>query len=93
MREVHDTHGRCERRDGFDHYERFSKSICMTAISKILYERTLLQKLDPKMLQRLETAVSKSEYSQGKRLKVIPKVKRARIICFFAEANTSQGQS
>ncbi|MCJ1352199.1 MAG: ATP synthase F0 subcomplex subunit OSCP atp5 [Icmadophila ericetorum] len=32
------------------------------------------QKLDTKTLQRLETAVSKSEYSQGKKLKVIPKV-------------------
>ncbi|CAD6593729.1 MAG: ATP synthase F0 subcomplex subunit OSCP atp5 [Alectoria sarmentosa] len=35
---------------------------------------TSASKLDPKTLQRLETAVSKSEYSQGKKLKVIPKV-------------------
>ena len=41
----------------------------------LIDERTHLQKLDPKTLQRLETAVSKSEYSQGKKLKVIPKVK------------------
>ena len=33
------------------------------------------QKLDNKTLQRLETAISKSDYSQGKRLKVIPKVR------------------
>ena len=33
-----------------------------------------LQKLDGKTMQRLETAVSKSEYSQGKKLKVVPKV-------------------
>ncbi|KAL6717472.1 ATP synthase F0 subcomplex subunit OSCP atp5 [Lecanora helva] len=33
-----------------------------------------MQKLDPKTLQRLEAAVAKSEYSQGKKLKVIPKV-------------------
>lgn len=33
-----------------------------------------MQKLDLKTLQRLETAVAKSEYSQGKRLKVVPKV-------------------
>lgn len=37
--------------------------------------RDSLQKLDPKTIQRLETAVSKSDYSQGKKLKVIPKVK------------------
>jgi len=35
---------------------------------------TSAQKLDPKTLQRLETAVAKSEYSQGKKLKVVPKV-------------------
>ena len=33
-----------------------------------------MQKLDAKTMQRLETAVSKSEYSQGKKLKVVPKV-------------------
>ena len=33
-----------------------------------------MQKLDGKTMQRLETAVSKSEYSQGKKLKVVPKV-------------------
>ena len=33
-----------------------------------------LQKLDQKTLQRLEIAVAKSEYSQGKKLKVVPKV-------------------
>ncbi|KAL8777463.1 MAG: hypothetical protein Q9213_007852 [Squamulea squamosa] len=31
-------------------------------------------KLDNKMLQRLETAIAKSDYSQGKKLKVVPKV-------------------
>ncbi|MCJ1274736.1 ATP synthase F0 subcomplex subunit OSCP atp5 [Puttea exsequens] len=35
---------------------------------------TSAQKLDQKTIQRLETAVSKSEYSQGKKLKVVPKV-------------------
>ncbi|MCJ1338567.1 ATP synthase F0 subcomplex subunit OSCP atp5 [Bachmanniomyces sp. S44760] len=35
---------------------------------------TSAQKLDGKTLQRLESAVSKSEYSQGKKLKVISKV-------------------
>ncbi|MCJ1227170.1 ATP synthase F0 subcomplex subunit OSCP atp5 [Toensbergia leucococca] len=35
---------------------------------------TSASKLDPKTLQRLETAVAKSEYSQGKKLKVVPKV-------------------
>lgn len=33
-----------------------------------------MKKLDTKTLQRLETVVSKSEYSSGKKLKVIPKV-------------------
>lgn len=33
-----------------------------------------LQDLDPKLLRRLETAVGKSEYSQGKKLKVVTKV-------------------
>ena len=33
-----------------------------------------IQKLDQKTLQRLETAITKSEYSQGKKLKVVPKV-------------------
>lgn len=32
------------------------------------------QKLDPRILQRLETVVSKSEYSYGKKLKVVTKV-------------------
>lgn len=32
------------------------------------------KKLDSKFIQRLETAVAKSEYSQGKKLKVVPKV-------------------
>ncbi|KAI4113930.1 MAG: hypothetical protein LQ345_005189 [Seirophora villosa] len=35
---------------------------------------TSAAKLDSKTLQRLEAAVAKSEYSQGKRLKVAPKV-------------------
>ncbi|MCJ1313302.1 ATP synthase F0 subcomplex subunit OSCP atp5 [Agyrium rufum] len=35
---------------------------------------TSAAKLDPKTLQRLEAAASKSEYSQGKKLKVVPKV-------------------
>ena len=34
----------------------------------------MCQKLDQKILQRLETAVAKSEYSQGQRLKVVTKV-------------------
>lgn len=33
-----------------------------------------MQKLDDRTLKRLETAVAKSEYSQGKRLKVVSKV-------------------
>lgn len=33
-----------------------------------------IQRLDQKTIQRLEAAVSKSEYSQGKKLKVVPKV-------------------
>lgn len=33
-----------------------------------------MKKLDTKTLQRLETAVAKSEYSQGKKLKVVTKV-------------------
>ena len=32
------------------------------------------QKLDSKLQQRLETAIGKSEYSQGKKLKVVTKV-------------------
>ena len=39
------------------------------------------QRLDQKTLQRLETAVSKSEYSQGKRLKVVSKVRLPLRIC------------
>ncbi|KAL8940752.1 MAG: hypothetical protein Q9211_002124 [Gyalolechia sp. 1 TL-2023] len=35
---------------------------------------TSAAKLDSKILQRLETAVAKSEYSQGKKLKVVSKV-------------------
>ncbi|KAL8764888.1 MAG: hypothetical protein Q9209_007836 [Squamulea sp. 1 TL-2023] len=35
---------------------------------------TSAAKLDNKLLQRLETAVAKSDYSQGKKLKVVPKV-------------------
>ncbi|EEP81543.1 ATP synthase F1, delta subunit [Uncinocarpus reesii 1704] len=35
---------------------------------------TSAQKLDQKTLQRLENAVAKSEYSQGKKLKVVSKV-------------------
>ncbi|ETI26459.1 ATP synthase F1, delta subunit [Cladophialophora carrionii CBS 160.54] len=35
---------------------------------------TSAAKLDDKMLRRLETAISKSEYSQGKKLKVVTKV-------------------
>ncbi|KAL9095147.1 MAG: hypothetical protein Q9163_006529 [Psora crenata] len=35
---------------------------------------TSAQKLDQKTLHRLETAIAKSEYSQGKKLKVISKV-------------------
>ncbi len=32
------------------------------------------QKLEDKVLRRLEAAIAKSEYSQGKKLKVVPKV-------------------
>lgn len=35
---------------------------------------TSATKLEPKLLQRLETAVAKSEYSQGKKLKTVTKV-------------------
>ncbi|EEH23015.1 ATP synthase F1, delta subunit [Paracoccidioides brasiliensis Pb03] len=35
---------------------------------------TSAQRLDAKTLQRLEAAVAKSEYSQGKKLKVVPKI-------------------
>ncbi|EGD93627.1 ATP synthase oligomycin sensitivity conferral protein [Trichophyton tonsurans CBS 112818] len=35
---------------------------------------TSAQKLDQKTIQRLETAIAKSEYSQGKKLKVVTKV-------------------
>ncbi|PGH12792.1 ATP synthase F1, delta subunit [Helicocarpus griseus UAMH5409] len=35
---------------------------------------TSAQKLDAKTLQRLESAVAKSEYSQGKKLKVVSKI-------------------
>jgi len=34
----------------------------------------LPQKLEDKLLRRLEAALSKSEYSQGKKLKVVTKV-------------------
>ena len=40
-----------------------------------LYLYQMGQKLDNKTLQRLEVAVAKSEYSQGKKLKVVPKVR------------------
>lgn len=33
-----------------------------------------LQELDNKTIQRIEKAVAKSEYSQGKKLKVVTKV-------------------
>ena len=46
----------------------------LTGPTTMLICRPLAKKLDPKLLQRLETAISKSEYSQGKKLKVIPKV-------------------
>ncbi|KAL9618521.1 MAG: hypothetical protein Q9160_006777 [Pyrenula sp. 1 TL-2023] len=35
---------------------------------------TSAARLDPKLLQRIETAVAKSEYSQGKKLKVVTKI-------------------
>ena len=40
----------------------------------ILTNLCLVQKLDDKTLRRLETAVSKSEYSQGKKLKTVTRV-------------------
>ena len=36
---------------------------------------TSFKKLDVKTLQRLESAIAKSEYSQGKKLKVVTKVR------------------
>lgn len=48
-----------------------------------------VQKLDTKTLQRLETAVAKSEYSQGKKLKVVTKVGRpGRSFSFAVENRT-----
>lgn len=35
---------------------------------------TTIQELDTKTISRLEKAVAKSEYSQGKKLKVVAKV-------------------
>ena len=75
MREIHNAYGCCKRGDRFDYYERFRKSTTERLRLSGINDRIHLQKLDPKTLQRLETAVSKSEYSQGKKLKVIPKVK------------------
>ena len=49
----------------------------------------LWQKLDPKTLQRLETAVAKSEYSQGKKLKVVPKVCVKHELRLFAKTDSS----
>ncbi|KAI4155874.1 MAG: hypothetical protein LQ340_000704 [Diploschistes diacapsis] len=43
-------------------------------VEMVVTSAAVEQKLDPKTLQRLETAVAKSEYSQGKKLKVVPKV-------------------
>lgn len=54
-----------------------------------------IKKLDTKTLQRLETAIAKSEYSQGMRLKVITKVRvkrRAhndRKLIFLTQVNPS----
>jgi F-type H+-transporting ATPase subunit O len=33
-----------------------------------------VQELDNKTMKRIETAIGKSEYSQGKKLKVVPRV-------------------
>lgn len=41
------------------------------------------QKLDTRTLQRLETVVSKSEYSHGKKLKLVTKV------CLLADTSSS----
>ena len=49
------------------------------------------QKLDTKTLQRLETAVFKSEYSQGKKLKVVPKVCDC-ILSLESDTNLIQGE-
>ncbi len=46
----------------------------MTEWTKNVDHIVAMKRLDTKTLQRLETAVSKSEYSLGKKLKVIPKV-------------------
>ena len=38
------------------------------------FDANMVQKLDNRIVQRLESAISKSEYSQGKKLKVVQKV-------------------
>jgi hypothetical protein len=44
----------------------------VTKVPNLTFDKS--KKLDSKFIQRLETAVAKSEYSQGKKLKVVPKV-------------------
>ena len=46
-----------------------------------------LQELDAKTVSRLEKAVSKSEYSQGKKLKVVTKVRSAYHAVMFYRTN------
>ncbi|MCJ1468302.1 ATP synthase F0 subcomplex subunit OSCP atp5 [Pseudocyphellaria aurata] len=53
--------------------EKFS-TLMVAARGEVDLIITSASKLDSKTLQRLETAVAKSEYSQGKKLKVVPKV-------------------
>ncbi|MCJ1232984.1 ATP synthase F0 subcomplex subunit OSCP atp5 [Varicellaria rhodocarpa] len=53
--------------------EKFS-TLVGAARGEVELTVTSASKLDPKTLQRLETAVAKSEYSQGKKLKVVSKV-------------------
>lgn len=53
--------------------EKFS-TLMVAARGEIDLIITSAQKLDSKTLQRLEAAIAKSEYSQGRKLKVVPKV-------------------
>ena len=59
--------GEAQRGDHRDHSTGLTGDTCLLVMGG-------MQKLDTKTLQRLETAVAKSEYSQGKKLKVVTKV-------------------
>lgn len=64
----------------------------MSSISFLTdYHPFMIQKLDNKTLQRLETAVAKSEYSQGKKLKVVTKVRFVSLgLIFFGKCTSAQ---